>query len=174
MPGGRCVRPADIKGDNNMCQFASFVLTKDRVFYSDKSDSHESIIRENGLHVDGTHGPNILRVELTPPTNGDLADFSKWQYRIDQDITPDWAPRCDTAAMAETESRVRAALDQRFAKGIIIPENLYLNGCTGLKALPDNLKVGGYLSLDGCTGLKALPDNLKVVGSLYLPQHLRK
>ena len=126
-----------------MCQFASFVLTKDRVFYSHKSDSHESIIRENRLHVDGAYGPNILRVELTPPTDGDLGDFSKWQYRIDQDITPDWAPRCDTAAMAETESRARAALDQRFAEGIIA-ENLSLDGCTGLKALPDNLKVGGF------------------------------
>jgi hypothetical protein len=29
------------------------------------------------------------------------------------------------------------------------------------------LKVGGDLLLDGCTGLKALPDGLKVSGGLY-------
>src|SRR5512146_289372 len=46
--------------------------------------------------------------------------------------------------------------------------DLYLDGCTGLKALPENLKVGGYLSLGGCTGLTALPENLKGGGDLYL------
>ena len=28
--------------------------------------------------------------------------------------------------------------------------SLYLDGCTGLTALPDNLTVGGLLYLDGC------------------------
>ena len=132
-----------------MCQFASFVLTKDRVFWSNETDSHESIIEENNLHADGACGPNILRVELTPPIEGDLADFSKWQYRIDQDVTPDWAPRCDAATMDEVERRARVALKQRFLKRIIVPGSLYLGGCTGLKALPDNLKVGGSLYLNG-------------------------
>jgi hypothetical protein len=45
---------------------------------------------------------------------------------------------------------------------------LYMNGCTGLTALPDGLSVGGYLYLRGCTGLTALPDNLSVGGDLYL------
>ena len=55
-----------------------------------------------------------------------------------------------------------------------LPENLsvggdlYLDGCTGLTALPENLSVVGYLSLDGCTGLTALPENLSVVGRLSL------
>ena len=70
-----------------------------------------------------------------------------------------------------------------------LPENLkvegylYLDGCTGLKALPEKLKVAGYLNLNGCTGLKALPENLKVGGDLYLygctglkalPENLKK
>ena len=55
-----------------------------------------------------------------------------------------------------------------------LPENLsvrgdlYLDGCTGLTALPENLSVGGYLSLRGCTGLTALPENLSVGGNLFL------
>ena len=170
-----------------MCQFASFVLTKDRVFWLDESDSHEEIINKHQLHADGVNGPNILRVEITPPQDGDLGDLSRWTYKVDQDITPDWA---DGA-----EERARIALAQRFLKEFKVVGNLYLtgctglkalpdnlkvggnlslDGCTGLKALPDNLKVGGYLSLNGCTGLKALPDNLKVGGYLYLPKHLRK
>jgi hypothetical protein len=30
-----------------------------------------------------------------------------------------------------------------------------------INELPDNLKVSGSLALNGCTGLKSLPDNLK-------------
>jgi hypothetical protein len=32
-----------------MCKFASFVLTKDREFWSETGDSHNDIIRENNL-----------------------------------------------------------------------------------------------------------------------------
>ena len=46
--------------------------------------------------------------------------------------------------------------------------DLYLNGCTGLTQLPDNLTVGGSLDLGRCTGLTQLPDNLTVGGDLYL------
>ena len=53
-----------------------------------------------------------------------------------------------------------------------LPDNLTVNGyltnCTGLKALPDNLTVNGYLNLTNCTGLTALPENLTVNGSLDL------
>jgi hypothetical protein len=149
-----------------MCQFASFVLTKDRVFWSDETDSHESIIEQNKLHADGATGPNILRVEITPPRDGDWGDLSRWNYKVDQDTLPEWA--------AGAEDRARIALAQRFAKKFTVGGSLYLSGCTGLKALPDNLKVGGSLYLSGCTGLKALPDNLKVGGSLSLPKHLKK
>ena len=45
--------------------------------------------------------------------------------------------------------------------------SLYLEGCTGITALPDNLTVGGSLDLRG-TGITALPDNLTVGGYLDL------
>jgi len=45
--------------------------------------------------------------------------------------------------------------------------SLYLENCTGITSLPDNLTVGGYLDLRG-TGITSLPDNLTVGGSLYL------
>ncbi len=46
--------------------------------------------------------------------------------------------------------------------------NLYLNGCTSLKSLPENLAVGNSIDLSDCTSLKSLPDNLAVGGWLYL------
>ena len=51
-----------------MCKFASFVLTKDREFWSDKSDSHEDIISKHNLHADGARGPNILASKSHLPT----------------------------------------------------------------------------------------------------------
>ena len=124
-----------------MCRFASFVLTKDRVFYSHETDSHEEIIEQKNLHADGATGPNILRVEITPPRDGDWGDLSRWNYRVDQDTLPEW----ENGAQA----RACIALAQRFLKEFKVGGYLYLNGCTGLKALPDNLKVGGYLYLNG-------------------------
>ena len=75
-----------------MCNPASFVLTKDRVFWSIKSDSHEDIIEEFRLIADGVRGPNILRVEIIP-NNGDFSseiNNKNWIYKIDQDISPEW------------------------------------------------------------------------------------
>jgi hypothetical protein len=146
-----------------MCNFASFVLTKDSIFWCDESDSHENIISENSLHADGVAGPNVLRVEISPTKNvTDLMDFASWQYKVDQDIMPCWfdAITCET--------RTREALQERFKKGLTVGGNLYLDGCTGLKAFPDGLTVGGSLSLCGCTGLKELPNGLTVGGDLSL------
>ena len=145
-----------------MCNFASFVLTKDKVFWSD-SDSHTDIIEEFELHEDGANGPNILKVEIIPtPKIKSLLDYDNWNFKIDQDIMPEWYNK------DLDKSRTRKALKIRFAKDFKVPGSLNLYGCTGLKSLPSDLKVAGSLNLSGCTGLKSLPNNLKVGGSLYL------
>ena len=56
-----------------MCQFASFVITKGREFWSDESDSHTAIINKYNLHEDGPRGPNIVRIEISP-----TAKIKKW------------------------------------------------------------------------------------------------
>ena len=145
-----------------MCNFASFVLTKDKVFWSD-SDSHTDIIEEFELHEDGANGPNILKVEIIPtPKIKSLLDYDNWNFKIDQDIMPEWYNK------DLDKSRTRKALKIRFAKDFKVPGSLNLYGCTGLKSLPSDLKVCRYLDLSGCTGLKSLPSNLKVPGYLDL------
>ena len=37
--------------EKNMCQAASFILTKENVYFSEKHDSHEDIIKKNKLDV---------------------------------------------------------------------------------------------------------------------------
>lgn len=54
-----------------MCQFASFVLTKDRAFWSRSGDSHETIIEEHGLRDDATRtmivrGGKLVRKDGEP------------------------------------------------------------------------------------------------------------
>jgi hypothetical protein len=87
-----------------MCEPASFVLTKDCVFWSMFTDSHEDIIEEHKLHADGVRGTNILRVEITPPRGNVAADAADWTFRLDQDIMPPWHDR------EEDENRTRIAL----------------------------------------------------------------
>ena len=152
-----------------MCKFASFVLTRNKAFWSDISDSHESIIAEHKLHTDGVRGVNVLRVELTPPDHGhQWADVANWSYHIDQDIMPDWfdAPR--------DEERARDALATRIANGwkwIDLSQNIGntikslpdlpaattadLRGCTGLTTVDLPAATTAYLS--GCTGLTTVP-----------------
>jgi len=73
-----------------MCNPASFVVTKNGVFWSKGSESHERIIEEHGLHADGVRGPNVARVELSPPEWDFTRPIEEWNFTSDQDRLPDW------------------------------------------------------------------------------------
>ena len=91
-----------------MCEFASFVLTKDGAFWSESSDSHEVIIAEHGLeHLDrGANG--LVRIEIRP-NHDSIRDLSTWHYRVDQDMFPAWTFQGDP----KLEERSRIALARR-------------------------------------------------------------
>ena len=130
-----------------MCKFASFVLTKGEEFWSDKSDSHEAIIVEHGLHSDGAHGPNILRVEISPTDKIKIwPSLKAWAYRVDQDKMPEWFDAL------ECEKRTRAALVRRYKNGF---SSVYASGCTSLTTL-DAKNATGYVDASGCTSLTTL------------------
>jgi hypothetical protein len=129
-----------------MCKFASFVLTKDQEFYDETGDLHSEIISQNNLHEWGTHGPNIVKVEITPVDKiKKWPSLKAWVFKIDQDILPNWAD-------AETcEKRTRAALARRSKKGF---KTVDARGCTALT----ELKAGAatYVDASGCTALTEL------------------
>ena len=126
-----------------MCKFASFVLTKGEEFWSDKSDSHEEIIRENNLHADGAHGPNILRVEISPTNKIKIwPSLKEWTYEVDQDRMPEWFDA------QECEKRTRAALARRYKKGFTHPNVI---GCTALTEV--SLPNATHANVIGCTAL---------------------
>lgn len=91
-----------------MCKFASFILTKSSKFWG-PTDSHEDIIHHYNLQ-DKAARILLVRVELTPP-DGDLycSDYSKWNFRVDQDEYPEWTFTGDLGL----EKRAREALLRR-------------------------------------------------------------
>src|ERR1035438_9978451 len=110
-----------------MCNFASFILTKDRVFWLSESDSHSEIISHFELHEWGTHGPNVVKVEIRPtPTLKRWHDYAEWALTFDQDQFPKWHNPI------VSEHRARAALVERARQGFT---TVYANGCTALTEL---------------------------------------
>jgi len=90
-----------------MCKFASFVLTKDQAFWTEKSNSHEDIIRENDLSENAVK-VNIVRTEIVPTDS--WSNLATWKYLVDQDVFPKWYDAADC------ERRTRDALRKRFGK----------------------------------------------------------
>ena len=92
-----------------MCKPASMVVTKDKVLYGTTSNSHSIIHDQHGL-TDDKLPPDHVNVEIVPPEKGGIpqydAPFDQWEYRVDQDILPDWyVAECD-------EQRVRNKLPE--------------------------------------------------------------
>ena len=134
-----------------MCRFASFVLTKDRAFWSDSSDSHTEIIKEHDLVEMGARGQNIIRIELTPSSKIKIwPSLKAWDYKIDQDLLPEWH------IPETTEKRARAALSRRCKEGF---KTVYASGCTALTDLKADAAETVYAS--GCTALKTIKCNKK-------------
>jgi len=105
-----------------MCSPASFIVTKDKVFWSKRSDSHEDIIREFDLCVDGIDRPKIVRVEITPPDNNFRIPLEDWQLHIDEvvisfDLLPSWFN------MDDVSKRTREALKKWASSKLVIDSN---------------------------------------------------
>jgi hypothetical protein len=129
-----------------MCKFASFVLTKDREFWLDESNSHSAIIGKHNLNEWGTRGPNVIKVEISPTDKiKTWPSLKQWAFRIDQDVLPEWHDP------AVTEARTRAALARRYKAGVKIVD---ASGCTSLTSLKADSAEAVYAS--GCTSLTSL------------------
>ena len=100
-----------------MCKMASFVVTKKRVFWSETTDHHETIISDNKLKEQDVRGNyTFVRVEIAPPEGDFKLPISKWVYQLDQDVKPEWYDAKDV------EKRCRFALKEWY-KVCVIPAN---------------------------------------------------
>ena len=121
-----------------MCKAASFVVTKDKVCWSEISDSHEDIIKECNLH----EGDRIsfVRAEIAPPGGDYRQPISKWEFAVDQDIIPGWFDR------KEQEVRCRKALKDWYKVHVIKDGRHYLTGNIS------RIILGGEVEIDSQTG----------------------
>ena len=56
-----------------MCNAASFIVTRERTYFSKYSDSHTVIFEEHGIKDDG----EAVTVEVTPPNSEYSLPFEK-------------------------------------------------------------------------------------------------
>jgi len=86
------------------------VETKDKMFWSEMTDSHHEIIEEFNLCESGVRGVNVVPIEICPP-DGDLSlPLSKWTYSVDyQEYSRDLPEWYDSE---RSEQRARAALKE--------------------------------------------------------------
>ena len=90
-----------------MCNPASFVATKDRVYWSKKTDSHHEIISEHGLCESGIRGVNVVPLEITPEGGNLSLPLKDWKFAIDfagfpRDL-PEWWDLGKYEAMTRAE-----------------------------------------------------------------------
>ena len=129
-----------------MGKFACFVLTKDREFWLDDSYSHSEIISANDLHEQGSHGPNVVKVVISPTDKiKKWPSLEEWAFYIDQHVLPEWADA------KECEKRTREALQRRFKAPL---KTIYARGCTALTELKAD--AAETIDASGCTALTEL------------------
>jgi len=125
-----------------MCEPASMVVTKRKVYWSEKTDSHSEIIEEFKIRECGVGGEiNVVPVEIIPPGGDYTLPLSKWKFKIDYcgfaRELPDWA--IDTKRL---EKRCRIVLKD-WAKANLVTK--------GKKIVMDYAVVAGnaFVELHG-------------------------
>ena len=76
-----------------MCEFKSGIIFKNRVELAPlENESHSSLLEKLDVEDNEFNASNkFVRAELIPPEKyGITSDISKWTYKIDQDIVPEW------------------------------------------------------------------------------------
>ena len=90
-----------------MCNPASMIATKDRVYWSKTTDSHHEIISEYNLYESGIRGVNVVPLEIVPKDGNLSIPLSKWKFSIDYEgwnrELPEWWDDKKYEAMARAE-----------------------------------------------------------------------
>ena len=112
-----------------MCRPASFVITRQgrgmlANWSKETSESHTDIIEKLGLREQNVRGEYLfVRIEITPPNDDFMAPLDQWQFKVDQDVLPEWwdadaAERC-----------VRKELPEWLAAKVVLPGQIRAAVC---------------------------------------------
>lgn len=99
-----------------MCRFKSGVILRNRVVLAPEgNDSHSDLLES--LNIEDTHlnaSKTFVRAELVPPDGNKTVDIDKWEYIVDQDITPDWYDKDPGKHEADFRTAVKDFLKDKF------------------------------------------------------------
>ena len=75
-----------------MCRFKSGLIFKDRVVLTPiYNESHSTMLEKLGIEDTDFNARKVfVRAELLPYNDDLMSDVNKWEYIVDQDVTPDW------------------------------------------------------------------------------------
>lgn len=102
-----------------MCEFKSGIIFKNRVVLAPLgNESHSSLLES--LEVEDNEfnaSKKFVRAELIPPEKYIItSDISKWEYRVDQDIVPDWYSNDPGRYVQEFRDNVKGFMDKNFTE----------------------------------------------------------
>jgi len=129
-----------------MCIGFGLIITNElQVFYSKKSDSHESIIKEfklNKLDSD-INNKKIVRLGVMPLGNFMSKNINDWKVIIEDKELPEWWKN-----EIINELKIKNIVINEIHKGRYtdFKGNIYLNRCAELTNIP-KLKAGGDIHL---------------------------
>lgn len=75
-----------------MCRFKSGLILKNKVILTPiYNESHSTMLDKCGIEDTDFNARKVfIRAELIPYEGDFMSDISKWEYIVDQDVTPDW------------------------------------------------------------------------------------
>lgn len=128
-----------------MCQFKSGIILKNRVVLTPEgNESHSDLLENLGIednHMNATK--KFVRAELIPKDGNKYISINEWNYRVDQDIVPDWYEKDPERYEQEFRDAVNTYMKDYMKKHNIISVCGY--GWTAIKK-DEN---GTYYLMDG-------------------------
>ena len=128
-----------------MCQFKSGIILKNKVVLTPEGNESHSDLLES-LGIEDTHmnaAKTFVRAELIPKDDNKYTDVSEWNYRVDQDIVPDWYEKDPGRYEQEFRDVVKEYMREHMEKKNIVPICGY-----GWTAIKEDEK-GTYYLMDG-------------------------
>ena len=102
-----------------MCEFKSGIIFKNRVVLAPLGDeSHSNLLESLGVEDSEFNATKkFVRAELIPPEKYIItSDISKWEYRVDQDIVPEWYSNDPERYEQEFRDSVKDFMDKNFTE----------------------------------------------------------
>lgn len=99
-----------------MCNFKSGLIFKNRIVLAPiYNESHSALLKS--MNIEDSHlnaSKMFVRAELIPENGDKTSDISKWRFKVDQDIVPDWYEKDCERYEEEFRNEVKMWMEDRF------------------------------------------------------------